>query len=103
MKLIEEKLRTFNEWSNLSYKILKGSKAVSFNVNGEALFSLTQVKFSPRAGYETYKPKSQEYYEGLPEGYYAEEKAKYEHNEAERKRFNEEYNARYNDIFESMW
>jgi len=92
--------RTFNEWSSLGYKINKGSKAVGFS-NGEPLFTKEQVTLSPRPGYAPYVPKSDEWYEGLPEGYYENERKKFKESEKERKRYNEEYMERYKGWHES--
>jgi hypothetical protein len=40
--------RTFKDWSSRGYKITKGSKAVGFNEQSEALFSDKQVVKFPR-------------------------------------------------------
>ena len=95
------KTKTFNEWSTLGYKINKGSKAVGFSINGEPLFTSEQVTLSPRPGYNRYVPKSDEWYEGLPEGYYENEKKKFEESEEERKRYNEEYIEKHKDWYDS--
>ncbi len=38
-------LKTFNDWSDAGYKILKGSKSVGRNSAGVALFSSEQVMY----------------------------------------------------------
>lgn len=39
-----DKLRTFNEWRNEGFVVRKGEKAIGFNAEGIALFSIDQVK-----------------------------------------------------------
>lgn len=41
------RLRTFKEWSNDGFAIIKGSKHVGRNEAGQCLFSEEQVKYSP--------------------------------------------------------
>lgn len=94
-------IRTFKEWSNKSYKILKGSKAIGFNKNNEALFSSEQVVSVSRAGYDYYTPKSDEWYEGLPEGYYEKKRKKEKQRNEEIDRHNKEYYERHKDLIDS--
>lgn len=44
--------KTFQEWSSMGYKILKGSKSVGRNASGVCLFSAEQVHkaFQPDMG-----------------------------------------------------
>lgn len=46
MKTKQLELRTFQDWSNAGYKILKGSKHVKRNANGIPLFSNEQVTYT---------------------------------------------------------
>ena len=42
--MIRNMKRTFKQWNSLGYNVRKGSKAVGFNDNNEALFDDSQVK-----------------------------------------------------------
>lgn len=46
------KSRTFKEWVEDGYLIIKGSKAFSFNEKGEALFTENQVRKKTIINYE---------------------------------------------------
>jgi hypothetical protein len=56
------KLRTFQDWSNDGYKIIKGSKAVGRNSDGVCLFTADQVtkRFISRAVSEGYNEDTDE-------------------------------------------
>lgn len=43
MKITSPELRTFNDWSNDGFKILKGTKSAQRNAQGIPLFSAEQV------------------------------------------------------------
>ena len=43
--------RTFDNWSDDGYKIIKGSKAIGFNIHGLALFNESQVIKRPKRTY----------------------------------------------------
>lgn len=62
----DKELRTFQDWSDDGYKIIKGSKAVSRNAAGVCVFSGAQVvKYSyPEIGEEEYD--EDEYDQDLP-------------------------------------
>lgn len=49
---MRENKKTFKEWTNSGYLIIKGSKAIAFNDKGEALFSRDQVKKKNIPSYE---------------------------------------------------
>ena len=59
-------LRTFQEWSDDGYKIIKGSKSVGRNADGVCVFNGTQVvKYSPpEVGEQEYD--EEEYDQDLP-------------------------------------
>jgi hypothetical protein len=53
--MMEFQIKTFDEWSRLGFKILKGSKSIGKNKDGLCLFSEKQVSKWARAGYDVYK------------------------------------------------
>lgn len=61
------KLRTFDEWNELGYRIQKGSKAIKISPKRGALFSKDQV-YKPTKRYYNYDH-DERYFDWLQEDY----------------------------------